>query len=207
MLVSHPGTCRFTRSMWPKFTEIFAHSDSIKSTEWTERSHGSVHMHQDPIRSKLQNFSGPHPIPTPRKSFSCMNMVQEKLKSENKSLQANLSRVMERMDTMRTENEDLRNNLDKANAQVVTTICSFERQELDYRGKIARLEEQVRQMQLEYTDPEMSKRGKQLPIVKRFVDTLGRIRELETVSELAHGVATIILLCSYLSLHCLFCMA
>ena len=107
-------------------------------------------------------------------------MVQEKLKSENKSLQANLSRVMERMDTMRTENEDLRNNLDKANAQVVTTICSFERQELDYRGKIARLEEQVRQMQLEYTDPEMSKRGKQLPIVKRFVDTLGRIRELET---------------------------
>ena len=115
-----------------------------------------------------------------------MNMVQEKLKSENKSLQADLSRMIERMDTMRRENEDLCNNLDKANAQVVTTACSFERQELAYRGKIARLEEQVRQMQMEYTDPEMSKRGKQPPIVKRFVDTLGRIRELETVSELAH---------------------
>ena len=97
-------------------------------------------------------------------------------------------RQRERIEVLQGEKEELRSkvaHLEMVHAQSASTTSALEREKLKDRGTIARLEEQLRQMQLESpATPEMTSmvKSKQPALAKRLNDALGRIRELETVS-------------------------
>ena len=93
-------------------------------------------------------------------------------------------RLRTRVSQLQKEKEELRDrvaDMEKISAQKGDAASS---QELTYQSRIARLEEQLRQLQLEppATAPMESLKAKQPPIAKRLNDALGKIRELETVS-------------------------
>lgn len=100
-------------------------------------------------------------------------------------------RLRERIEVMHREREDLRSklaSLEAFHAQSSYATSSLEREKLEYQGTIARLEEQLRQLQLESpvtAAPEMASMTKKMaPLAKRLNDALGRIKELETVSSM-----------------------
>jgi DNA repair exonuclease SbcCD ATPase subunit len=95
----------------------------------------------------------------------------------------------ERIELLQREKEELRSqmaHLEMEHAQKSTAKSALEREKLEHQGKIARLEEQLRQMQLESPGASVhemtSMKTKTAPLAKRLNDALGRIRELETVS-------------------------
>ena len=126
------------------------------------------------------------------RAYSNLEQELERQKRENSRMVLNVrseeDRLTERLTELQKEKEELRDrvaNLEKANAQRMNAATSLERQELEYRGTIARLEEQLKQMQLESpvaAAPDMSMKTKQ-PLAKRLNDALGKIRELETVKK------------------------
>lgn len=128
-----------------------------------------------------------------QRAYKNLEEEVERLRRDNSQLLSSSrgeeDRLRERVAVLQREREDLRGkiaNLEKANDLKSQTTSSLERQDLEYRSKIARLEEQLKQMQLEspVTSVSESVKTRQQPLAKRLNDALGRIRELETVSEI-----------------------
>lgn len=130
-----------------------------------------------------------------QRAYQSLEQQFERVRREKDQMMASTrgeeGRQRERMEALQREKEELRGrvaHLEMVYSQSTMATSTLEKEKLKDQGKIARLEEQLRQMHLESpvamaASPDMtSMRSKTAPLAKRLNDALGRIRELETVS-------------------------
>ena len=154
----------------------------------------SIMQEQYELQRQLETKSSQ--LSEQQRAYQNLEQEMERLKREKGEVLASSrgeeGRWREKIEVAHREKEELRSkvaDLEMLHSQSASTTSMLERQKLEYQGKIARLEELLRQMQLESpvtAAPDMSLKSSKPALAKRLNDALGRIRELETVSDDRH---------------------
>ena len=172
--------------------EVAVRSRTTAEEQFTQSSSKAQTILQEKYQLEKQLQLKDSKISEQHRALNSLQDEVERLRAQNHEIlnsgRGEEDRLRESLTELRREREELRGkvaNLEKVNAQKSTAASSMERQDLEYRSKIARLEEQLKQMQIEApaTAALESVKTRQAPLAKRLNDALGRIKELETVSE------------------------
>lgn len=173
--------------------DVTARMRATAEEQFQQSSQKAQSFAQDKYQLERQIEAKNSKISEQQRAYQSLEQEFERVRREKEQMMSSSrgeeGRQRERVEMLQREREELRSkvaHLEMVHAQSVSATLTLDKEKLRYQGTIARLEEQLRQMQLESqstpTHEMTSMKTKTAPLAKRLNDALGRIRELETVS-------------------------